>query len=101
ITPTPTPTPTPTTTPTPTPEPEPVVEEPEPEPEPVKEDPPASPPVENKGGAGTYKGEVTYYNPGVGLGSCGFHSADSSFTVAVSATLLAKYDVDSNPNHNK
>jgi expansin (peptidoglycan-binding protein) len=44
---------------------------------------------------------VTYYNPGVGLGSCGFHSADSSFTVAVSATLLSKYDVDSNPNHNK
>ncbi|RPA81012.1 hypothetical protein BJ508DRAFT_209649, partial [Ascobolus immersus RN42] len=36
-----------------------------------------------------------------GLGSCGVHSMDSSYTVAVSATLLAKYDVGSNPNNNK
>lgn len=50
------------------------------------------------GGAQTYTGDLTYYNPG--LGACGGTYGDNDAVVAISHFLWDKNQVGSNPNTN-
>ncbi|KAJ1726754.1 hypothetical protein LPJ61_004982 [Coemansia biformis] len=79
--------PAPTPPPTPTPPPAPSQPAP-PKPQPTS----AAPPV--GGGGGTFKGQGTYYTPG--LGSCGKTNTDSDLIAAINAP---QYGVNANPNN--
>ncbi|RKP39992.1 RlpA-like double-psi beta-barrel-protein domain-containing protein-containing protein, partial [Dimargaris cristalligena] len=51
----------------------------------------------DKASGETHKGEATYYDPGVGAGSCGEQGSSSGLTVAVNSADMAN---GANPNAN-
>lgn len=57
----------------------------------------SNPPLPTSNG-GPYKGDLTYYNPG--LGSCGYTNTGTEMVCAVSHILFDAASTSSNPNDN-
>ncbi|CAE6466918.1 unnamed protein product [Rhizoctonia solani] len=48
-----------------------------------------------------HNGWATYYNPSVGIGSCGWQNQDYEWVAAVGTSLFQEMMIDANPNHSQ